>query len=86
MSSTDEMATKPRPKQALQMSFEFQSEARVWIDMPAVDSSLGKGLTLKLTISQVASLYRMCGAALRSYSEQSSDVLLALADEAVDAR
>lgn len=62
-----------------QMSFEFQSEARVWIELGGTGSEYAS--PLKLTISEVARLYRLLGAVLRQYSEDSSTVLMALGDE-----
>lgn len=71
---------------ATQISYDFQSEARLWIELPDVDTSHGKGVTLKLKVSELAELYRVCDEALRDYSAQTSDVLSVVPDEPLEPR
>lgn len=61
------------------MSFEVQSEDRIWIDLGSAATDYTS--PLKLTISEVARLYRVLDAALRDYSARSTDILSVLPDE-----
>lgn len=63
------------------MSFEFQSEARVWIVLG--DAANDYASPLKLTITQAARLYELLGAALRAHKVETDETLSALTRETV---
>ena len=56
-----------------EMSYEMQSEARVWVSVPGMEYG-----PLKLTISEVSQLYEVLEQVLRDYSSQATEILSVL--------